>query len=111
MPASAYLMNSMIRSAVKRLFLMSVLLGDGLYSFSWRGSVEAGHISPPDETSVGFVGRVARMPHIHQEDQSDVANRSGLRVRYVDARFLEFTEASCDRLRSLSIEYLCIISQ
>lgn len=44
MPASACLMNPMICSVVKRLFFMSVLLGDGLYSFTWYGSVGAGQI-------------------------------------------------------------------
>jgi len=43
MPASAYLMNPMICSVVKRLFFMSVLVVDGLYSFTWYGSVGAGH--------------------------------------------------------------------
>ncbi|PWK80722.1 hypothetical protein C7456_1312, partial [Fulvimonas soli] len=37
------LMNPMICSVVKRLFFMSVLVVDGLYSFTWYGSVGAGH--------------------------------------------------------------------
>ncbi|WP_414353479.1 integrase core domain-containing protein, partial [Xanthomonas campestris] len=42
-PASACLMNPMICSVVKRLFFMSVLVVDGLYSFTWYGSAGAGH--------------------------------------------------------------------
>jgi hypothetical protein len=34
----------MICSVVKRLFFMSVLLGDGLYSFTWYGSAGAGQL-------------------------------------------------------------------
>ena len=43
MPASACLMKPMICSVVNLLFFMSVLLGDGLYSFIWYGSAGAGH--------------------------------------------------------------------
>ncbi|WP_414367077.1 hypothetical protein, partial [Xanthomonas campestris] len=42
-PASACLMNPMICSVVKRLFFMSVLVVDGLYSFTRYGSAGAGH--------------------------------------------------------------------
>ncbi|MGQ3469561.1 hypothetical protein, partial [Xanthomonas campestris] len=41
-PASACLMNPMICSVLKRLFFMSVLVVDGLYSFTWYGSAGAG---------------------------------------------------------------------
>ncbi|WP_274510123.1 helix-turn-helix domain-containing protein [Xanthomonas campestris] len=36
-------MNPMICSVLKRLFFMSVLVVDGLYSFTWYGSAGAGH--------------------------------------------------------------------
>jgi len=39
-PASACLMKSVICSVVNRLFFISVLSVDGLYSFMWYGSVE-----------------------------------------------------------------------
>jgi hypothetical protein len=37
-------MNPMICSVLKRLFFMSVLVVDGLYSFTWYGSAGAGHL-------------------------------------------------------------------
>ncbi|WP_414428966.1 hypothetical protein, partial [Xanthomonas campestris] len=58
-PASACLMNPMICSVLKRLFFMSVLVVDGLYSFTWYGSAGAGHY--PSEYLSGSV-----FAHNHQ---------------------------------------------
>lgn len=63
-------------------------------------------ISTANEASVGFVGRVARIARIHQEGQSDVVNRSGLRVRYERRELLGFTAADRERIRDLLIEHL-----
>ena len=43
MPTSRLLVNPMICSVVKRLLRMSVLRVDGLYCFTWYGSVGASH--------------------------------------------------------------------
>ncbi|WP_414367142.1 hypothetical protein, partial [Xanthomonas campestris] len=51
-PASACLMNPMICSVVKRLFFMSVLVVDGLYSFTRYGSAGAGHDQETDHQPV-----------------------------------------------------------
>ncbi|WP_205287674.1 hypothetical protein, partial [Luteibacter jiangsuensis] len=53
---SACLINPMICSVVKRLFFISVLVIDGLYSFMWYGSVGAGQNrdSNPDQITAMY---------------------------------------------------------
>jgi hypothetical protein len=60
------LMNPMICSVLKRLFFMSVLVVDGLYSFTWYGSAGAGHIE------FGFINTKAVAPLFGEPAKSTV---------------------------------------
>jgi len=56
--------------------------------------------------AVGFLGRVARIAHVHQEGLTDRVTRNGPTVRYERRQLLGFTDADQRTIRDLLIEHL-----
>ncbi len=60
----------------------------------------------PQDVSVGFVGRVARIAKVHQEGRTDAVSRGGPRVTYPRRELLGFTAADEQTVRELILDHL-----
>ncbi|MFB8916719.1 phage virion morphogenesis protein, partial [Xanthomonas arboricola] len=60
----------------------------------------------PNQVSVGFVGRVARIARVHQEGLTDRTRPSGPKARYEQRVLLGFSSRDRKNIFDLVTEYL-----
>lgn len=59
-----------------------------------------------DQIAIGFMGRVARIAHVHQEGLTDRVSRDGPSVRYERRQLLGFTATERGHIRDLLLDHL-----